>query len=146
MANPLFDAIERKQLADLFDELGPDAPTLLEPWTTRDLAAHLVLREHDYLAAPGSSSPVRGAASPNDEEQHWRVRTSPGLLQRFGRDRSNRQYLWIKIFYAASSVAVVSSGRSTSLPFSNFAPARTSATRWGALTARQRDWAASISL
>ena len=60
--------------------------------------------------------------------------------------RSNRQYLWIKIFYAASSVAVVSSGRSTSLPFSNFAPARTSATRWGALTARQRDWAASISL
>ena len=59
---------------------------------------------------------------------------------------SNRQYLWIKIFYAASSVAVVSSGRSTSLPFLNFAPARTSATRWGALTARQRDWAASISL
>ena len=63
-----------------------------------------------------------------------------------GRDSCNRQYLWIKIFYAASSVAVVSSGRSTSVPFSNFAPARTSATRWGALTARQRDWAASISL
>ncbi len=53
MASPLFDAIERKQLADLLIELGPDAPTLLEPWTTRDLAAHLVLREHDYLAAPG---------------------------------------------------------------------------------------------
>ena len=52
--------------------------------------------------------------------------------------RSLSEYLWIKIFYAASSVAVVSSGRSTSLPFSNFAPARTSATRWGALTARQR--------
>jgi micrococcal nuclease len=68
---------------------------------------------------------------------------SQGMYDRNG---SNRQYLWIKIFYAASSVAVVSSGRSTSLPFSNFAPARTSATRWGALTARQRDWAASISL
>jgi uncharacterized protein (TIGR03085 family) len=53
MANPFFDAVERTQLADLFDELGPDAPTLLEPWTTRDLAAHLVLRERDYLAAPG---------------------------------------------------------------------------------------------
>ena len=39
--------------------------------------------------------------------------------------------LWIKIFYAASSVAVVSSGRSTSLPFSTFAPARTRATRMG---------------
>ena len=47
------DADEREQLSDLFDELGPDAPTLLTPWTTRDLAAHLVLREHDYLAGPG---------------------------------------------------------------------------------------------
>ena len=46
----------------------------------------------------------------------------------------------------AASVPVVSSGRSTSLPFSNVAPARTSATRCGALTARQRDCAASISL
>ena len=59
---------------------------------------------------------------------------------------SNCQYLWIKIFYAAASFVVASSGRSMSLPFSNFAPARTSATRCGALTARQRDWAASISL
>ena len=53
MPNGLFDANERKLLADLLDELGPDAPTLLDPWTTRDLAAHLILREHDYLAAPG---------------------------------------------------------------------------------------------
>jgi uncharacterized protein (TIGR03085 family) len=53
MTGPFFDAIERQQLADLLDELGPDAPTLLGPWTTRDLASHLVLREHDYLAAPG---------------------------------------------------------------------------------------------
>jgi hypothetical protein len=37
------------------------------------------------------------------------------------------------------------SGRS-SLPFSNFAPARTRATRWGALTARQWAWADSMSL
>lgn len=48
-----FDAIERQQLCDLFDELGPHAATLLDPWTTEDLAAHLVLREHDLLAAPG---------------------------------------------------------------------------------------------
>jgi hypothetical protein len=54
MANALFDAVERTQLADLFDELGPDAATLLEPWTVRDLAAHLVMRERDYLAGPGS--------------------------------------------------------------------------------------------
>jgi uncharacterized protein (TIGR03085 family) len=48
-----FDAVERAQLSDLFDELGPQAPTLLAPWTTRDLAAHLVLRELDYIAGPG---------------------------------------------------------------------------------------------
>ncbi len=49
----LFDAAERAQLSDLFDELGPRAPTLLEPWTTSDLAAHLVLRERDFIAGPG---------------------------------------------------------------------------------------------
>ena len=32
------------------------------------------------------------------------------------------------------------------LPFSNFAPSRTGATRWGALTARQWAWADSMSL
>jgi uncharacterized protein (TIGR03085 family) len=47
------DAIERESLCDLMYTLGPKAPTLLEPWTTHDLAAHLVLREHDYRAAPG---------------------------------------------------------------------------------------------
>jgi uncharacterized protein (TIGR03085 family) len=36
---------ERQQLADLFLVTGPDAPTLCEGWTTRDLAAHLVIRE-----------------------------------------------------------------------------------------------------
>jgi uncharacterized protein (TIGR03085 family) len=48
-----FDAIERGQLCNLLNELGPQAPTLLDPWRTYDLAAHLVLREHDSLAAPG---------------------------------------------------------------------------------------------
>lgn len=49
----LFDVIERRQLCDLLDELGPQAPTVLDPWTTHDLAAHLVLRERDLMAAPG---------------------------------------------------------------------------------------------
>jgi uncharacterized protein (TIGR03085 family) len=53
MAEVLFDAIEREQLCDLLDELGPHGRTLLEPWTTHDLAAHLVVREHDHAAAPG---------------------------------------------------------------------------------------------
>jgi uncharacterized protein (TIGR03085 family) len=53
MAGLLLDAAERAQLADLLDELGPQAPTLLTPWSARDLAAHLVLRENDSLAGPG---------------------------------------------------------------------------------------------
>lgn len=36
---------ERSALCDLFVEVGPDAPTLCGDWTTRDLAAHLVMRE-----------------------------------------------------------------------------------------------------
>jgi uncharacterized protein (TIGR03085 family) len=53
MSGPFFDTAERVRLSDLLDELGPAAPTLLAPWTTRDIAAHLVLRERDHLAGPG---------------------------------------------------------------------------------------------
>ena len=45
MAEPI-DVRERRELCDLLTQLGPDAPTLCEGWTTLDLAAHLVLREH----------------------------------------------------------------------------------------------------
>ncbi|WP_026424018.1 TIGR03085 family metal-binding protein [Actinokineospora inagensis] len=44
---------ERAELSDLFERVGPDAPTLCEGWTTRDLAAHLVLRERRLDAAAG---------------------------------------------------------------------------------------------
>ncbi|SDG80725.1 TIGR03085 family protein [Sinosporangium album] len=44
---------ERAALCDLFDQVGPDAPTLCAGWTTFDLAAHLVLRETRFDALPG---------------------------------------------------------------------------------------------
>jgi uncharacterized protein (TIGR03085 family) len=44
---------ERRALCTLLDEAGPEAPTLCEGWTTLDLAAHLVLREHRPDAAAG---------------------------------------------------------------------------------------------
>jgi uncharacterized protein (TIGR03085 family) len=47
------DDTERAGLCELLDDLGPDAPTLIATWRTRDLAAHLVLRERDPVAAPG---------------------------------------------------------------------------------------------
>lgn len=50
--NPL-DARERVQLCARFEELGPEAPTLCDGWTTFDLAAHLVVRERNPVAGPG---------------------------------------------------------------------------------------------
>lgn len=44
------DAQERLELCELFDELGPSAPTLLDGWTAHDLAAHIVMRERDLVA------------------------------------------------------------------------------------------------
>ena len=56
---------ERHALCDLMDDVGPDAPTLCEGWTTAHLAAHLVLRERRPdvgfgLVLPGP--PARHAA------------------------------------------------------------------------------------
>lgn len=48
-----FSDSERQLLADLFLEVGPEAPTLCAGWTTTDLAAHLWVREHRPDAAAG---------------------------------------------------------------------------------------------
>src|SRR2546430_10915913 len=44
---------ERAALVEILRAVGPDAPTLCEGWTTRDLAAHLVTRERRPDARPG---------------------------------------------------------------------------------------------
>ncbi|WFE20979.1 TIGR03085 family metal-binding protein [Solwaraspora sp. WMMD937] len=53
-----FAQMERHALADLFLAVGPDAPTVNDGWTTRDLAAHLVVREQRPDAAAGIWLPV----------------------------------------------------------------------------------------
>jgi len=60
---PLVDR-ERAELADLFDELGPDAPTCCEGWTTAHLAAHLVVREGRPDALPGLGLESVGLGAP----------------------------------------------------------------------------------
>ncbi|WP_213012064.1 TIGR03085 family metal-binding protein [Paractinoplanes toevensis] len=52
-----FAKSERHQLADLLLRLGPDEPTLCAGWTTRDLAAHLVVRERRPDSALGMLVP-----------------------------------------------------------------------------------------
>jgi uncharacterized protein (TIGR03085 family) len=44
---------ERAALVETLRGVGPDAPTLCEGWKTRDLAAHLMIREYRPDAAPG---------------------------------------------------------------------------------------------
>ncbi|MFM8483900.1 MAG: maleylpyruvate isomerase family mycothiol-dependent enzyme, partial [Actinomycetota bacterium] len=51
MSNPA--RTERDLICDLFTEYGPDAPTLCAGWTTRDLAAHIAVRERRPDAAAG---------------------------------------------------------------------------------------------
>lgn len=53
MADITVAADERRKLCDLMAQVGPDALTLCTGWTTRDLAAHLVLREVRLDAAGG---------------------------------------------------------------------------------------------
>jgi uncharacterized protein (TIGR03085 family) len=53
MASTNFARTERSALADLLVEIGPDQPTLCEGWQTRDLAAHIVVRDRRPDAAAG---------------------------------------------------------------------------------------------
>lgn len=83
---------ERQELCDLFTDVGPDAPTLCAGWTTRDLAAHLVIRESRPDAALGIViRPLAGhadAVQAKVARQAWPelvrdVREGPPLLSPF---------------------------------------------------------------
>ncbi|GAA3840191.1 TIGR03085 family metal-binding protein [Saccharothrix violaceirubra] len=82
---------ERQSLVELFREVGPDAPTLCGEWRTRDLAAHLVLRERRPDAAVGVLvKPLAGHTAKVQERlaaQPWGrlvelVRTGPPAILR----------------------------------------------------------------
>ncbi|MFC4945526.1 TIGR03085 family metal-binding protein [Pseudonocardia sp. GCM10023141] len=49
---------ERAALADTFDKVGPDRPTLCGDWTTQDLLAHLLVRERQPWASGGILVPA----------------------------------------------------------------------------------------
>ena len=48
---------ERAALVETMRTVGPEAPTLCGDWTTRDLTAHLVVREGRLDATPGIAVP-----------------------------------------------------------------------------------------
>jgi uncharacterized protein (TIGR03085 family) len=49
---------ERAAICDEFERVGPDKPTLCAGWNTRDLLAHLLVRERQPWAAPGLVVPA----------------------------------------------------------------------------------------
>ena len=51
---------ERLLLCALAQQLGPDAPTLCEGWTVRDLVAHLLVRERSLAAVGIVVPPLAG--------------------------------------------------------------------------------------
>jgi len=65
---------ERHALCELFELVGPEAPTLCEGWTTRDLAAHLVVRDRNLLGGTGI---VIGAFESFTEKGMEREETRP---------------------------------------------------------------------
>jgi uncharacterized protein (TIGR03085 family) len=69
-----FAPAERAALADLLAAMGPDAPTLCEGWTTRDLAAHLVVRGSRADVAGGILIP---ALAPSLRRVQAKVATRP---------------------------------------------------------------------
>ncbi len=61
--------LERLALCDTFDAVGPDAPTLCDPWRTRDLAAHLVVRERRPDAAAGIWVPALASWTEHEQDR-----------------------------------------------------------------------------
>ena len=59
-----FPERERAELADLFESLGPDAPTCCAGWTTAHLATHLVVRDRRPDALPGYGLEEIGLGGP----------------------------------------------------------------------------------
>ncbi len=60
---------ERRALVETFRAVGPDAPTLCGGWTTRDLAAHLVIRERRLDATPGILIPALAGYTAKVQDQ-----------------------------------------------------------------------------
>ena len=75
---------QRISLAELLLEVGPDAPTLCEGWTARDLVAHLVIREGRPDAAigilGGPLAPARQSGHPLPSARLTLQQTSLNLL------------------------------------------------------------------
>jgi uncharacterized protein (TIGR03085 family) len=72
---------ERSALVETLHKVGPDAPTLCAGWTTRDLAAHLVVRERRMDATPGISIPFLAGYTAKVQERIARSNSWDDLVE-----------------------------------------------------------------
>src|SRR6201986_4440719 len=72
---------ERSALVDTLRNVGPDAPTLCGGWTTRDLAAHLVVRERRLDAKPGIKIPFLSGYTAKVQNQTARSNSWDDLVE-----------------------------------------------------------------
>lgn len=96
-----FARAERLALADTLLAAGPGAPTLCDGWATRDLAAHLVLRERRPDAATGIL--LKAAAGHTRKVQDGLAAGDYGRL--VGRVR--KPPLWLSPGFAEEAVNLV---------------------------------------
>jgi uncharacterized protein (TIGR03085 family) len=88
-----FAKSERVELCDLFESVGPDAPTLCTDWDAHDLAAHLWIRETDPVGVTGMlAKPLSGLFDRRmaDTRSRWtfselveRIRNGPARFSVF---------------------------------------------------------------
>jgi uncharacterized protein (TIGR03085 family) len=72
---------ERSALVETLRAVGPDAPTLCAGWTTRDLAAHLVVRERRLDATPGITIPFLAGYTAKVQNQTARSTSWDDLVE-----------------------------------------------------------------
>jgi uncharacterized protein (TIGR03085 family) len=90
-SSPSFVDRERRELADLFEQVGPAAPTLCDGWDAAHLAAHLVSRERRPDALPGLGAELVVPGNPLTTWTHRledRLRTSTSFADVVGRLRA----------------------------------------------------------
>jgi uncharacterized protein (TIGR03085 family) len=99
--------MERQRLADELSTVGPDAATLCEGWTARDLAAHLVMRDGRPDAAIGLLVPAASGytervqtkiAAGAWDELVERVRTGPPVWSPTRIDKVDRLVNSVEFF------------------------------------------------
>jgi uncharacterized protein (TIGR03085 family) len=104
---------ERLLLADLLEAAGPQAATLCSGWTTRDLAAHVVVRERRADASAGQVIPqlaarlerVRGEfADKPYEELIQLIRTGPPRLSPFALKQIDEAANTVEFFVHAEDI------------------------------------------